>query len=118
MFDAQHDAALDPSGHKVSVEAAPAQPLAVRGAVQYLAPTNERPRILIESNGTRTEEAIAPETHIVEIANARREAEPFTLDGNGFELVAQKSAVTDFFNDQEVKEVFYAEAEALLKKHV
>lgn len=118
MLDARTETTFDDQAPETAPRTAPGQPLVVRGAVQYLAPTNQRPKIYIEPSGVRTEEGIEPETHIVEIRNARREATPFTLDDNGFELVAQTSAVRDFFNEEEVKEVFYPEAEALLKKHV
>ncbi len=118
MFDAHTETSLNNADTGVTLDRAAAHPLAVRGAVQYLAPTSSRPRIYIEAGGTRTEEGIEAETHIVEIRNARREATPFSLDDNGFELVEQHSAVRDFFNEDEVKEVFYPEAEALLKQHV
>jgi len=54
----------------------------------------------------------------VRIEDARgREAE-FTLDRNGFALVKAPTAVADFYNDQDIKRVYYPEVGALLQRAV
>ena len=40
----------------------------------------------------------------------------FSLDREGFALVRQKSAVNDFYNEDEVKKIYYPEAERLIKE--
>ncbi len=115
MFDAQTETPVNDTD--APLRSSDDRPLAVRGAVQYLAPSKARPRILINENGTRDEQEIENETHIVEVKNARKLDETFSLDGNGFQLIEHNSRVHDFFNENEVKEVLYPEAEALLKKH-
>jgi hypothetical protein len=55
------------------------------------------------------------ETHRVSIRNLRRVAADLTLDRAGFELLPQKTAVKDFYDEDEVKNVYYPEAEAFLK---
>jgi hypothetical protein len=91
--------------------------LATTDAVlNYLEPTSERPR-----SYTYEPPANQPRTNIrnVEIEIAVRDARPIvgeiTLDRQGFELVKHRSAVSDFYDDDEVKLVYYPEAERLLK---
>lgn len=57
-----------------------------------------------------------PESHRVSIRNLRRVAADLTLDLAGFELLPQKTAVKDFYDDDEVKNVYYPEAESFLKE--
>jgi len=55
-------------------------------------------------------------THEVRIRDGRVAAEGFSLDGAGFALVRQTSRVTDFYDADEVKRVYYPEIEALVKE--
>jgi hypothetical protein len=56
-----------------------------------------------------------PEPHAVPIYDARSVAESISLDREGFALVRQRSAVRDFYNDDEVRSTYYPEAERLIK---
>jgi hypothetical protein len=90
---------------------------AVEAELNYLIPTTERPRTYTYDPppGTpRTTGANRPYT--VPIRDARPVATEMTLDQNGFGLVRHRSAVRDFYNDDEIKQVYYPEAENLLKK--
>jgi hypothetical protein len=49
------------------------------------------------------------------IHNGRRDAKGFTLDRNGFHFVPHPTRVTDFFDEAEIKRVYYPEMEALIK---
>lgn len=51
----------------------------------------------------------------VEIVNGRRHASGFVLDRNGFILVEHQTAVTDFFDPQQLKSEYYAEVEQLIR---
>src|ERR1051325_7913211 len=51
----------------------------------------------------------------VEIHDGRHEG-PFNIDVNGFTLVDHKTAVTDFFDAEQLKRVYYPELEALVKR--
>jgi hypothetical protein len=51
----------------------------------------------------------------VPIRDARPILGEITLDWHGFELVRHRSAVRDFYDDDEVKRIYYPEAERLLK---
>jgi hypothetical protein len=51
----------------------------------------------------------------VPIHNARLHAEPFALDREGFRFVRHDTKVADFFDEDEVRRVYYPEMEALVK---
>src|SRR5260370_30044957 len=53
--------------------------------------------------------------HRVTIRNARLDTEPFVLDRQGFRFVGHDTKVGDFFNEDEVRRVYYPEMEALVK---
>jgi len=53
----------------------------------------------------------------VTMRNARLLPNTFELDREGFAFVAHKTAVSDFYDDAELKSVYDAEAEALVRKH-
>ncbi len=50
------------------------------------------------------------------VANGRLLADRFSLDENGFVFVEHKTQVTDFFNAEQLKTVYYPEVEELIKK--
>src|SRR5207244_1688250 len=54
------------------------------------------------------------EKHRVRIADARPLRQSFRLDTNGFELVDHPTRMTDFFDPDELREVYYAEMRALI----
>ena len=55
------------------------------------------------------------DSHPMTVHNGR--LHDFTLEANGFVLVEHKTAVKDFFNEDELKAVYHAEVEQLIKKH-
>ena len=89
---------------------------ATEAVLNYLAPTSERPRTYAYEPP-----ASEPKTNIrnvgveVPIRDARPIVGEITLDRHGFELVRHRSAVRDFYDDDEVKRIYYPEAERLLK---
>jgi hypothetical protein len=92
-------------------------PLAVEAVLNYLAPTKERPRTY--TNDPRTGEprtTVVSEAHVVPIQNLRPFASSVLLDREGFSLVRQDTAVTNFYDDDEVKAVYYPEVERALKE--
>lgn len=89
----------------------------VRAALNYLAPTQERPRTYtFDPPDGALRSTIVNDPHEVAIADVRRVLADFTLDEEGFGLVQHKSAVRDFYDDEEVERVYYPEAEQLLKE--
>jgi len=87
----------------------------VEAELHYLAPMKDRPR-----NYTYDPPAGEPwsnavqETHVVPIYDLRPIEADISLDREGFELIGHVSAVRDFYNDDEVRAVYYPEAERLI----
>ena len=57
-----------------------------------------------------------PETHSVPISDMREIAETLSVDREGFELLRHATAVEDLYDDDAVKQVYYPEIEALLRR--
>ena len=53
--------------------------------------------------------------HRVTIRNARLSKEPFVLDRDGFRFVRHDTKVADFFDEHQIRRVYYPEMEALVK---
>src|SRR5260370_16229168 len=53
--------------------------------------------------------------HRVTIRNARFNTEPFVLDRHGFRFVRHDTKVADFFDEDQIRRVYYSEIEALVK---
>ena len=56
------------------------------------------------------------ERRAMTVADCRLLAPPATLDSAGFELVHAPSAITDFYNDDEVRRQYYPEVAQLLRR--
>jgi hypothetical protein len=85
--------------------------------LNYLLPTAERPRTYTydpPDGGPRSNNVHTP--HRVKIRDLRPEAESYTLDTHGFAVVNHRSAVRDFWNDDEIRGVYYPEAERLIRE--
>lgn len=52
----------------------------------------------------------------VEIHNGRLHLDRFSLDGTGFVFVAHPTRVTDFFDPEEIKALYYPEIEQLIRQ--
>ena len=85
--------------------------------MNYLGPMSERPRnYTFEPPAGVPQSNVVNETHQVAIRDARPIADKVSLDANGFALVSHASAVRDFFDEEEVKRVYYPEIERLVKQ--
>lgn len=88
----------------------------VKAELNYLAPTRERPHTYtLDPPAGVPRSTVVNDPRQVVVTDARRLVADFALDDEGFGLVRHTSAVRDFYNDDEVKRVYYAEAEQLLK---
>ena len=82
----------------------------------YLTPSPHRPRTYtFEPPSGEPKSNIVPEPHSLPVYDIRPISGTVSLDREGFTLVPQKSAVKDFYDDGEVKAVYYPEAERLIK---
>jgi hypothetical protein len=87
----------------------------VEGVLNYLAPMAEKPMNLAydpppgvpRSNGK-------PEPHVMPIHDARPVAESLSLDVEGLAVVEHRSAVKNFYDEDELRRVYYPEAERLV----
>jgi hypothetical protein len=89
----------------------------VESELNYLAPTRERPRTYTydpPTGAART--TVVNDPHRVTISDARPLLSQVSLDEEGFALVRHKSSTRDFYDDEEVKRVYYPEAVQLLKE--
>jgi hypothetical protein len=89
----------------------------VTAGLNYLGPTSGRPRTYtFEPPAGEPRSNIVLDPHDVAIHDARPGSDAFSLDEQGFALVRQHSAVSDVYDDRNVKSVYYPEAERLLKE--
>jgi len=99
----------------MNTHAEAATPAGVVAELVFLAPMAERPYNLAYEPppGTPRTNA-AQEAHRVLIRDARPLAGALSLDREGFALVRQRSAVRDFYDPDELRRVYYPEAERLV----
>jgi hypothetical protein len=94
------------------------QPGDVEADLVYLAPMTERPHSYTYDpppGVPRTNTANAP--HRVMVHDARPLVADLSLDREGFELAEQRSAVCDFYDEDELRRVYYPEAERLVARY-
>jgi hypothetical protein len=65
--------------------------------------------------GQDTRSGGTPDPRRVAIHNGRPQANDFVLERNGFRFVRHDTKVADFFDETEIKRVYYPEMEALIK---
>src|SRR5262249_34566372 len=87
----------------------------VEAELNYVAPGTARPRTYtFDPPAGVSRSTVINEPHTVEIRNARLLPSHPSLDDQGFGWVRHRSEVGNFFNDEEVRRVYYPEAELLL----
>ncbi len=90
---------------------------AVEAELNYLTPMAERARnYACEPPAGIPRTNTRPDPHRVAIRSARPLLASLSLDEEGFVVTRHKTAVKDFFDDAEVRERYYPEADALLKE--
>jgi len=83
--------------------------------LHYLGHMTERPRnYTFDPPPGVPRSNIVSETHRVPIHDLRGIAAEISLDREGFELIGHRSAVRNFHDDEEVRAVYYPEAERLI----
>jgi hypothetical protein len=84
----------------------------IEAAVNHLVATGAKPAVVIGSSYVQN---TSVQTLPVSIASARPIAGELDLDLQGFALVEHDTAVTDFYDDEQVEDIYYREAAALLR---
>ena len=89
----------------------------VEAQLNYLGPMNERPRYYAyETPQGEQRSNMTYDPHMMRIHDMRPISTDMSLDTQGFALVEQRSAVQDFWDDDEVRRVYYPEAEQIIKQ--
>jgi hypothetical protein len=71
--------------------------------------------IVAAPGGSDTRSGATPDPRRVTIHNGRPQAQSFVLDRNGFRFVRHDTKVADFYDEAEIKRVYYAEMVELVK---
>ncbi len=88
----------------------------VTAELNYLAPTVGKPRAYaFDPPPGEPKSTVLPEAHQVPIFDGRLIARSFSLDREGFELVRHPTVVRNFYDDDEVRRVYYPLAEAFIR---
>ena len=88
----------------------------VTAELNYLASTPGKPRTYaLDPPPGEPKSTALPEPHQVPIFDARLIAENISLDREGFALVRYPTAVKNFYDDKEVRSVYYPAAEAFIR---
>ncbi len=90
----------------------------VDAALNYQAETSERPvtyQYTPPPGVPQTTRKSDP--RMIAIYDARPIADDLSLDGQGFALIHHQSTVTDFYDEEQVRRIYYPETERLLKEY-
>jgi hypothetical protein len=89
----------------------------VQAALNYLAATGEKPVTYAYQPPSGVPwSTVEIEEHATVIHDLRPAASKFLLDDVGFQLLTQRSAVKNFWDEEEVKRVYYPESIEVLKR--
>ena len=88
----------------------------VLAELNYLLPTQQRPRsFAFAPPGGAPRSTVVSEPHKLLVHDIRSAGQTFSLDQEGFAVVRHHSGVRDFQDEEQIRQVYYAEAERLLK---
>jgi hypothetical protein len=88
----------------------------VTAELNYLAPTEGKPRTYaFDPPPGEPKSTVLPEPHNVPIFNGRPIAESISLDREGFALVRHPTSVRNFYDDNEIRKVYYPAVESFLR---
>jgi len=89
----------------------------VEAELNYMAPMAIRPSYLAyDPEPGEARSNMTPYPHTVSVFDMRPIQHELDLDREGFDLVEHRTAVRDFWDDDEVRRVYYPEAEAFLRE--
>ena len=87
----------------------------VTASLQFSANAGQTPVAQVSQPGQgQDQHSMTTAAHDVVIGNARPLAEQLDLDGQGYAFMRHPTAVQDFYEDDEVRRVYYPEMEALV----
>ncbi|MBO4223720.1 CmcJ/NvfI family oxidoreductase [Bradyrhizobium neotropicale] len=98
--------------HETKIESLPF----VTAELNYLAPLTGKPRTYaFDPPPGEPKSTALPEPHNVPIFDGRLIANQFSLDREGFALVKHPTVVKNYYDDNEIRRVYYPAVEAFLK---
>jgi hypothetical protein len=86
----------------------------VQAALNYVVDTGEKPATYSRELGSQRKGTY--QEHVVNIMNGRPIADQFSLEREGFVFVKHDTKVRDFYNEDEIRSVYYPEIEQLVKQ--
>ena len=90
---------------------------AIEAPLNFMVRGHEKPQIFMSVDQAEPNRRTGEfETIKLTITDARALREPPTLDGQGFALVGDKTAVTDFYDEDAIADIYYPEIVQLLKQ--
>jgi len=94
-----------------------ASPKTLEATLSYFVDTETMPVTVVGAPGgsDRRIGGGTSEQHRVTLRNGRLEVDDFVLERNGFRFVDHDTKVVDFFDEDEVRRVYYPEMQALVK---
>jgi hypothetical protein len=87
----------------------------IQGIFNYLADTSKRPAYLVNPDRRKPLERPAQNQHTIPVYNGRKVQDQLSLDQQGLMLTKRETKVSDFYDAEEVKKVYYPEAAQLVK---
>jgi hypothetical protein len=92
------------------------EPSTIEATLNYIVDDGSKVFTIVASPGASdTRSGGTPDPRRVAIHNGRPHASEFVLDRNGFRFVGHDTKVADFYDEAEIKRVYYPEMEALIK---
>src|SRR5437764_4551519 len=93
-------------------------PETIEAELRYLVATGERLVTQVADPGGRDKRLTGDnsEAHRVKIINGRPLADKFEFEREGFRFVPHRSAVGNFYDEDEIRRVYYKECEALIRE--
>jgi hypothetical protein len=90
----------------------------LEATLSYFVDTKERPVSLVGAPGEsdRRVGGGGSEPHRVALLNGRLHADEFVFEKNGFRFVRHNTRVADFYDEDEIRRIYYPEMEALVKQ--
>jgi hypothetical protein len=91
------------------------QDATVQAALNYMIETGDKPVTDLAEPGERQSLRTGRfEAHTVTIHDARQISDRFSLEENGFAIVGHETSMTNFYDEEEIKSIYYPETEKLL----
>ena len=90
---------------------------AIKVALTYSVDTGEKPvNETMEAGNLERKYTGVFDEHVMTVHNGRARQEGFSLDKHGFELIEHPTQVKNFFDPNELSEVYYPEVEKIVQR--